>query len=114
MLGVDGEMMKKLNEVVSDKIGRVFLQLPLRQPIHQVAERRRGCEKKRNAGDRLQSAINPLDHDSNFEKEMELLFLQIQFRVEQHSSGIHARRRRGLPRTAFVVFSAKIVAAASL
>ena len=30
-------MMKEIDEMGGDKIGRVFLQFPLRQPVHHVA-----------------------------------------------------------------------------
>ncbi len=76
MFRADGEMMEETNEMVGEKIIWVFPQFSLRQPVHQVAERRRRGEKQGEAGNRLQGAINALEHHSDSEEEVDLCRFQ--------------------------------------
>jgi len=46
MLCAGGKMTEKGHEMGGDKIGRIFLQFPLRQPADQVVERCRGGKKR--------------------------------------------------------------------
>ena len=39
MLGADGKLVKELDQMIGDKVSRVFLQFVLSQPAHQLAQR---------------------------------------------------------------------------
>ena len=88
VLGADGKVMKKTDKMGGNKICRVFLQFSLRQPVNQVAEHCGGREKQGKAGNRLQGAINSFHHHSNFEKEVDLFLIQLQFHVGRCSAGL--------------------------
>ncbi len=69
-------MVEKIDEVVGDKIRRVFLQLSFRQPVHHSAKPLRRGEKKGDAGNRLHQTVNAFDHHSDSEEEMDLFCFQ--------------------------------------